>query len=263
MRYKYFFLIFLLFSCKKNKVIYVGELIGHAATGLKIQNRVYHDNSKEAVDFSLSINGCDGIEIDVQMSSEGDLWLFHDTKLDIETDGNGCIFDLTNNELAHIKYKTSNKEHLAKLSELDFTKFENNTMLLDIRHYTECQNKILDPILFINALNEISGLNNGKVNLFVLLSNAEWINVFRVNGYKVLFSANNYEEYVSVNAFVSEGVIVKNKGISENEVQALHDLNKKVYIFDIRAPKETRLAIRKNPDGIVTDDLRTAIIEKN
>jgi hypothetical protein len=68
---------------------------------------------------------------------------------------------------------------------------------------------------------------------------------------------------VSVNELISEWVIIKNKGISEDEVQALHDLNKKVYIFDIRAPKETRLAIRKNPDGIVTDDLRTAIIEKN
>lgn len=262
MRCKYLFILFFIFSCNKNLKEYKGELIGHGATGLKIQNQVFHDNSKEAVDFSLSMNGCDGVEIDVQLSKDGDLWLFHDTKLDVETNGEGCIYDLVENELAQIKYKTSNKERLTKLRALDFVKFQTKTILLDIRHYTECQNKILDPALILSVLNSIEPLKSVKQNVNVLLSNEDWLKDFSDQGYKVLFSANTYDEYLSINTNLTEGVIVKNKGISKDQVSKLHSINKKVLIFDIRAPKETRLAMKKDPDAIVTDDLRTAIIEK-
>jgi glycerophosphoryl diester phosphodiesterase len=262
MRYNILFILLILFSCKKNLKEYKGELIGHGAAGLKIQNQVFHDNSKEAVDFSLSMNGCDGVEIDIQLSKDGDLWLFHDTKLNIETNGEGCIYDLVENELAQIKYKTSNKERLTKLRALDFDKFQTKTLLLDIRHYTECQNKILDPALILSVLNSIEPLKNVKQNVFVLLSYDDWLKDFSNQGYKVFFSANSYDEYLSINTDLTEGVIVKNKGISKDQVQMLHDINKKVLIFDVRAPKETRLAMKKNPDAIVTDDLRTAIIEK-
>jgi len=145
---------------------------------------------------------------------------------------------------------------------LDFVKFQTKTLLLDIRHYTECQNKILDPALILSVLNSIEPLKSVKQNVFVLLSNEDWLKDFSDQGYKVLFSANTYDEYLSINTNLTEGVIIKNKGISKDQVSKLHSLNKKVLIFDIRAPKETRLAMKKDPDAIVTDDLRTAIIEK-
>ena len=49
----------LLVSCSKKKEFDQIKVVGHAATGLEILNSVYHDNSEEAVEMALSIEGCD------------------------------------------------------------------------------------------------------------------------------------------------------------------------------------------------------------
>lgn len=261
MRYS-LLILFFISSCAKKKDYNSIEILGHAATGLKIQNRVYHDNTKEGVEFSLSMDGCNGVEIDIQLSKDNQLWLFHDIDLEVETNVIGCISNLQEEDLKNCHYSTLKKERLIKLNELDFDILENKTLMLDIRHANGCENKLNDINEFIKALKNISGLKKSEIKLYILLSINDWIIPFKNEGYNVISSLNNYEELDFNYINYLDGIIIKDKGISKEQIEIIHNQNKKVFIFDIRAPKETRKALSKLPDGLVTDDIRTALIEK-
>jgi len=45
-------------------------------------------------------------------------------------------------------------------------------------------------------------------------------------------------------------------------VTKIRQAGKKIYIFEVRSPKGIRSALKKIPDGILTDDIRAAILEK-
>lgn len=257
-------LVAFLFDCNKEKNYSDISILGHGATGLEIQNAVYHDNTTEGVEFTLSMQGCQGVEIDVQLSKDTTLWLYHNEVLGGETTGKGCVADLTDKELQEFNYKTLKKEKLAKLSDLKMTYLKNKILMLDIRHFNHCKGIVLDPNTFIDAIKKMPFVTNEDVTVYCLLSNPDWIPLFRANGLSVLYSVNQYEEASIVFSplYDCEGIVVKNKGITDKEVAIMRSKSKKVYIFDVRAPKETRGAMKKHPEGIITDDVRTALIEK-
>ena len=260
----FFLFCFILSSCAKKQQDETVKIIGHAATGLKMLNSVYHDNSKEAVEFALSIEGCDGVEIDLQLSKDGELWLYHDEKLETETNGSGCISNLSSAEISQFTYTTFNKERLAKLSSLDFNQFEGKELILDLRQWNFCESafvpiqKIIDQLLELKLSNPI----NFKVNCLVEYD--EWIEPLQSNGFTVFFSLYTMEEFYKMETQIPliDGYVVKNQDWNEKEVQEIKNSSKKVYIFEVRSPKGIRGALRKAPDGLITDDIRNTLIEK-
>jgi glycerophosphoryl diester phosphodiesterase len=189
-------LIALLFvSCSKKKDFDQISVVGHAATGLEILNSVYHDNSKEAVEFALSIEGCDGIEIDIQLSKDGTLWLFHDDHLDEETNGIGCLNDLTDGELAILEYNTIHKEKLTRLRDIDFSLLKGKELFLDLRHFAACSVAFVDVNKVLLELNTIGLQNTSDFSVHCILAYDQWIIPFVSAGYKVDYSIYNLNEF--------------------------------------------------------------------
>jgi len=84
----YIVLLFLQ-SCSKVTPCDNIEVFGHAAMGLSMPNSGYHANSMEAIDLALHFPSLTGIELDVRMSNDGQLWLYHNDFLEDETTGEG------------------------------------------------------------------------------------------------------------------------------------------------------------------------------
>lgn len=263
--HKIFFFILILFfcSCKKRNQLQV-KVFGHAGNGMELQSSIYHDNSKEAIELALSMEGCDGVELDVQLSKDNKLWLYHDLDLSSETIGKGCINSYNSSDLYKVNYRSIHKESLCSLSDINFQYLKRKTLFLDLRHYNSCEESEVNLDSLIKSINEYSILKEELIQVFFVVSNSNWIKPLTLNGHQVLASLNSFEEYSSIidDEYLS-GVMIKQKWVSKENVDYLHDLGKKVFIFDIRAPKETRNAIRKGADGIITDDLKTAILERN
>lgn len=257
-----FIALLMLVSCKKQSYPDV-SVVGHGCMGLEILNSVYHDNTKEAFDLATGMAGADGVEIDVQLSLDGSIWLFHDEEISVETNGSGCIGTKSDQEIKTISYRSFHKEKLVQLSDLDLTRLKGKKLFLDIRHYNKCESSFYDPFEWIAAINSIEFPSD--IELYIVLSIPEWSQDFIDQGYKVLLSAFEKEElndFLS-GSFQSDGYMVKNAIISRADVEALHVLGKKVFIFEMRAPKSIRKALQKGPDGVVSDDLRAALIERN
>lgn len=264
MRGNYLIILLILFACSKKKDFEQIKIIGHAATGLEMSNSVYHDNTKEAVEFALSIEGCEGVEIDIQLSQDGNLWLYHDEQLQTQTNGEGCINDLTSQVLDDLHYSTTANEKLTALEELDLSHFKGMELFLDLRHYSACSSQFVDVSKVMEKLTALNLKDPADFNVACVISNSKWIQPFLTEGFQVYFSIysqDEFEKYESLFPGIA-GYIVKNADFTKDEVQMIKNSGKKVYIFEMRSPKGIRKALRKYPDGVVTDDIRATLIEK-
>ena len=264
MRGKWWILLLLFAGCKKEATYSSIEVFGHAGMGLKIQDSLYHDNSKEAIEFALGIEGCNGVEVDVHLSKDGQLWLYHDNELADNTTGASCIPENDSNELSLLYYKTLAKEKLARLNDLNWDYLDGKSLFLDIRHLNSCSGQFVSRDDFLTAILNSNVLDHSSVQVWCILSNPEWIDEFHAAGLNVLFSASGQIDHLELTDTYPElkGLVVKNSETTKEEVDQLHSQGKKVFIFEIRSPKGIRSALRKLPDGVITDDIRTTLIEK-
>lgn len=256
--------IFIVTSCKKDISYPDTRIIGHGATGLSTLNAVYEDNTKEAAEMALETLGCDGIEIDIQASASGKLWLYHDQQLSSRTKSSGCIGTKTDPELEQLHYQSIHKEKLLPLSQLPLTKCAGKTIMLDLRHYDYCKEQLVDPQPFIDGIAGIPAFHDGSIEVLILLNNADWISYFENSSLPVMYSATTFEdaEQVMQQHPAYNGIIIRNAEITKDQVSAMKAAGKKVIIFEVRSPKGIRSAFKKHPDFLVTDDLRATIIEK-
>jgi glycerophosphoryl diester phosphodiesterase len=79
---------------------------------LPLTHRGYHDLSRGIVEnsisaFSAAINAGYGIELDIQLSADGQAVVFHDDTLDRVAEGTGLVIDRTSAELRTIRLKHS------------------------------------------------------------------------------------------------------------------------------------------------------------
>lgn len=252
-------------SCSKNKDYDDILVIGHAATGLEIMNSVYHDNSREAFEFALSIDGSDGVELDVQMSKDGKLWFYHDSDLESQTDGEGCIPDRTTVELSALKYKSIHQEKLFSLQQLDTALLAGKHLFIDLRHLNECDGTFV-PVENIILQLDLQGFDDAKsYTVHCITGYDAWITPLVAAGFNVCFSVYSMDEVTQCELMYPEleGYVVKNKDFTSDEVSSIRSANKKVYIFEVRSPKGIRKALKKHPDGVISDDIRATLIEQN
>jgi glycerophosphoryl diester phosphodiesterase len=254
-------LLIILFACKKEKIGNV-QVFGHAGMGLSMQNSIYHDNSFEAVHLCLAMPNSNGVEVDVQMDKEGNLWLFHDQFLDAESSLDGCVNDKSSSELGSGTYKTLKKEKIVRLSQIINEIGSGQKLFLDIKNANACKNSIVEINLFRESLNNL--IDSVNPNIYLILNDVNWLSQLS-NQFQVLFSSDDLvlaDEVINQNAEV-KGLVVRNKTIDKNKVNELKNQGKEVYLFDIRSPKGNREAMLKEPNGIITDDIRAALIERN
>lgn len=250
-------------SCAKKEKFEVVKLIGHGAVGLHNPSSMYHDNSGEAIDYSLGQAGCDGIEIDMQLSKDGNFWLFHDPNLESETHQSGCISQLNDAFLKDVRYKTLKKERLFPFADISFERLKQKTLILDLRHYDYCAQSVLEVDRFTSKLAEYPQLLNGEIEVVVLLSLKDWLVKFQAFPFQKFYYSNEFEDASHVvTVFPFDGVVMRNDKIDREEVNWMHSHGKKVIIFEVRSPKGIKSALKKHPDFLVTDDLKAAIIEK-
>lgn len=265
MSFRAFFLvtIIVISACQKHKNSSSTKVIGHAATGLKLPASFYHDNSQEAINKALETEGCDGIEIDVQLSASGTLWLFHDAELSVETNASGCINSKTDEELEHVVYKTVRKEKLTRFEDIPFQKLVGKTLMLDLRHYNLCESSIISSATMLQQLLKYGEIQSANIEVYLLTNYEPWIVAFQNSPFKIIYSTETLSEaQVVMSNNNVDGVMIKNTQIEKDHVKELKDQGKKIIIFEVRSPKSIRSALKKLPDYLVTDDLRATIIEK-
>lgn len=260
----FFIFILCLGSCGKNHNYPDLPIIGHAITGLYNPERMYKDNTKEALSYALLFDGLGGVEIDVQLSKDGNLWLYHDNNLSSQTKHTGSIAEHSDDFLQSVNYKSIKKEKLTALQELDLDAANPNFELyIDLKDYN------YQPMDSLKTANILESLKLFKTNsnfsaIRIILPDLHYINQFINEGFSEIYlDINNLSDGINKKSQYPDlkGVFIRNSNISETDIHDLKEKQLKVVIFDMRSIFSIRKAIAKKPYAIMVEEFRTALKE--
>jgi hypothetical protein len=138
-------------------------------------------------------------------------------------------------------------------------------LYLDIRHTNTCLNQVITAGTLINALNAIDFLHQEGIQVRLVSNNSNLISQLLDAFYVVYCDAITFDNAQSIllNNPLVQGIVIRNAAINKEEVQAIKISGKKVVLYEMRSAVGIRKALNKNPDSIMPDDLREAIIETN
>jgi glycerophosphoryl diester phosphodiesterase len=254
------------FSCGKNDLDLSqvrnlnGDKIspfGHAGMGISSQ---YPFNSFESISNALNI-GAEGVEIDIQMTKDSVLVLFHDRTLQEQTDLEGLIYDQNWDDLKEATYKNplfaeykivsldQLFEHLKKVKDYQF--------FLDFKLY-QPDNSASYVSTYINAVTKTIDkhqLENNVLPSFFQQKYLEKLKLVRPN-YKLVIN-NSFENGMlladDLNAY---GIILNNDNVTKSQIEQAHEEGIRVYLFGTYSRSDNLDAIEKHPDFILTDKVK-------
>lgn len=258
-----FFYMFLFLSCKKDPAVWTinnlnGNKIsafGHGGMGITYR---YPMNSFESLTKVLDL-GADGTEMDVQLTRDNVLVLYHSSKLQDDTDCDGLIRNKNWSELQSCKYHTPVFKNAGLIRASDFfAKLSANSYTFTF----DCRVQINDDVEFMTRYTDaLSKL----IEKYAIIDRS-FIESYSAAFLKMLYEKNNnFKLFVHPNDLAAGlevakqvklyGITIDRENITKQEIAFAHSNNLRVALFNADTQRENLAAIQMSPDIIQTDDM--------
>jgi glycerophosphoryl diester phosphodiesterase len=256
--------IFIFFlSCKKDVSVtnLNGNKIGcfgHAGMGSR---SVYPPNTLESFKTCLD-RGADGTEMDLQVTKDGVLVIFHDNDLSSVTECGGVIRDLNWGEIDACRVNSPVFKHLNVISFDEFIQKIKNP-----HHYMftfDC--KLTSGSgddgeyykRFATSIAETAVRHGLQRNIFVENTDPDFLNAVKDlnKDLRLFLLGEDYEsdmKAVMQNGFY--GLSIANSNISAEQIADAHSKNVRITVYGVETNRQNYTAVEKQPDFIQTDDL--------
>ncbi len=252
------FMFVLLFSCSKTDTPNISNLnhnklliLGHQGMG-----ELYHYPGNSFISIETVINiGADGSEVDIQLTKDSIIVLFHNQFLESKTTGSGRIKNLLWNELSRVRYTNSNIS-ICKLEDIlsAFSVEHPSYFSLDCKRGADYDTDIEYEKRLLRAIKRLSEKYEMEKYLFVE-GDLGFLELAENIGLQVRFMAqvNSLEDKIS--ELKKRGIFGFGFGsnITKEEIQLAHDSSLYVMLWNIRNEISTKITLEKNPDIIQTD----------
>lgn len=266
--------LLLLAGCKSREHLAPGNLLDgkilgvvHGCGGFGTYRNTIPPNTIAALDQSLA-QQADGVEMDIQVSADGRLVVFHDGLLDLATDCAGCIGDLTWEELKDCSYQTRNGdldgrqplELLDSLLERVAQAGYRPWVFLNTKHDSPCDpgDDGVQLEIFAQLLAEAVRRHDLGDRVIVESMNERFLQEMREAHPSVhlLFDDEDYARGMDVvrrNHFL--GLCISNAQVTAEQVASAHAEGYWLGIWGVRVLVDTQRAVDKGPELVMTDDL--------
>lgn len=267
MRIFVYILLLLLFlpACKKKEFVIDNlngseiQILGHGGSGIA---DLYPLDTKESVFNCLNL-GADGSEIDIQLTKDNVLVLYHNEDLSSNTNMSGSIREHTFEELKeavinstpYAPFGITSLEEL--LSEVPAEK--GFTFSLDIKLFSapgETTESFFND--FVAAIDSIFDSFSMHNTAYVESQSSEFMALLQAADPDIRIFV--YPQDFSYGFQVAQdlglyGISISTDVISQEQVKQAHDSGFRVIIWNVKSKSEHDDAIMKNPDIIESDNL--------
>jgi glycerophosphoryl diester phosphodiesterase len=268
-------LLFVLSGCKKDIEFEVSNLnanvigiLGHAGMGYVSLGNGLPPNSFASVEKALSYGI--GSEMDIQMSSDGHIVLFHDETLEGVTSCEGRVNDKTLDELIQCRFHTTSanvfRKHFVTPLKSVFDYAQTNQfsqiLSLDVKLHPSKHNGTDDYYEdFARALSELIVSYQMENKVFVECYDYTFLNILqKVNPRLKLFYYTNFEEALEkAVTYDFYGITVHDDWITTQDVSRAHAKNARVMVFGFKSKKSLSQGGIKNPDFMQVDNVPNAV----
>jgi glycerophosphoryl diester phosphodiesterase len=146
---------FILLACKKDFTELEVIVSSHAGESIYFKQNQFPPNSIQGVLTVSQDTRADAVELDVQMTKDNILVLWHDAYLDENSDLTGCIGDYDQGELAGARSYGTNYEITKLSAAIQVAQNTGVVLILDVKHYNFCAETKIDYAAFNNAFNDL------------------------------------------------------------------------------------------------------------
>jgi glycerophosphoryl diester phosphodiesterase len=245
-------------SCTKEQSLPDVTVIGHAGTSIYPGRSPFPPNTVAAVEYALDVLDADGVEVDIQMTKDSVLVLYHDENLSTHTDSEGCVQEKNFSEIQHLTIDGS-KYKLATLEEImTICQQRNKLLFLDIKTFNYCTASDVDYNTFNSAMNAFLApytyteksrltINTRRYELFLVLTDNSAARSFETEDIDLGISI--------VQSGISGELCINQTAITVEIAKKLRDLNIPFTVFGPKTPQEIRNAVNYLPSKIITDNI--------
>lgn len=239
--------------------------VAHGAGGFETYRNPIPPNTVAAVERSLA-QGADGIELDVQLSADGQLVVFHDGLLDRATACAGCIRDHTWEDLQDCRYQTRNGDldgcHRLPLLDTLLAQVAASgrevVVFLNTKHDSPCDPQGGTDTAFAQAMVEAIHRQGGQGRMIVESMQVDFLLAVRALDPTVALLFDD-EDYVRGMDMVRQhqflGLAISNAQVTADQVRQAHAEGYWLGIWGVRVLGDARKAVEKGPEFVMTDDL--------
>lgn len=259
-------------ACQSTEVLSTHNLLQgqiltvvHGCGGFETLRNTTPPNTLAAARHSLQA-GADAIEMDVQLSADGELIVFHDGDLAKNTTCTGCIGLQDAADLRNCRYRTRNGslDGEYRLPTLDsmFTMVADlggsAQLFLNTKHDSNCPGGNPDHSRFAEALVACIRRHDYTGRVIVESLDANFLLAVRAVApdLRLLLDDEDYDRGMAVvreHQFI--GLAISNGQVSEAQVREAHSEGYWLGIWGVKVQADTRRAVKKGPEFIMTDDL--------
>lgn len=235
-------------------------ILGHGGMGI---SHFYPMNSEESLNTCLELD-VDGTELDIQLSKDGILVVFHDEDLSHSTDQKGKISEMEWSEIKKACYKNPPLSNHPVIGLDDFLSQVNN--LSSVKLFLDCKIFSNDHSTF-----QIQRFNNALLNIIDKygLINQVVVEQKEVSYIKDLkrrrseievYHYTTFENGISLSdELKTDGLIITYDLLDKSKVREAHQKGLKVCLVNARTQKRNIDGIESNVDFIQSDRLKHLI----
>jgi glycerophosphoryl diester phosphodiesterase len=208
--------------------------------------------------FQMAVDmGADGVELDVQMTRDGQLVVIHDEKIDRVSDGTGSVRDYTLGELKHFDFSKTHPEcgraeipTLKEVYELQKdTNLEINVELkTGVIFYDHIEERVLELTEYMGMQDRIwySSFNHYTISRLNSMRNNLRTGILYVDG---IYKPYDYASSV--------GAIALHPSVNnlkyENLIEETHAKGMKIHVWTVNTEEQMRMCEEKNVDAVITN----------
>ena len=250
-------------------------VVGHSGLGFFswIPFNPNPSNSYASLSKAIDEYKSDGVEVDVQMTSDGEFVLYHDEKLDSKTDFTGCIANYTLAEVSEARYQLGapfdwfQNEGLISLEKLiSFLKKQEDFPILhlDVRNKSACftveENAEWEEKVAKNLIALLKEQNVPKEKVTMISLSFEFTShLLRMESpYPISFEiVGNFEQnYEWVKNMGIKSVTIKPKLLTKELSARIHQDGLQVITFGAKSKSGNKKLLELNPDVIQTNNIK-------
>jgi glycerophosphoryl diester phosphodiesterase len=244
------------------------DVIGHGGAGFQSLINPLPSNCSSSIIKAMDALNADGVELDIKITSDSVVVLYHDDVLESSTNCAGCPENYRYKDLINCKYKNYygsrvfTEENLVSFQNV-IDHFSGRSRLPKIYASTKwptvCTiDDLASKEKYARGMAKFVTDNNASSWIYVYDSNEELLNSVRAHdpSIKIFYNAQGFEDglnKVILNNY--DGLIIETNDISKEQTKKAHLNNKWVIIWGVVTKKEIVDAVEKYPDGIMTDNI--------
>lgn len=216
-------------------------------------------NSAESIEKCLRL-GADGTEMDIQLTKDCVLVLYHNSTLGEATRCEGTTWDKTWDEIQNCRYKSLLYDNikLIRLSDL-FEKIRDKTLVFTFECKLNGNGDAGFQQAFADKLIEHIDRYDLETTCLVESTDTTFLKLLAKKKHSLktfLYTTSVTHAIETASRLGIFGITIDMKKVRREEIALAHDKNLRITLFNQQSEKDNLEAVAMNPDFIQTDKLK-------